>query len=162
RGFYSPGSSIPVRLLVRDAKTPLDAAFFRERVARAAAWRARLGLGHADEAHKTKTDGFRLVHAEGDGLPGLIVDRFGDVLVVQLAEGQRVLDAYCYVGPFAMAAARGGAREVLAVDDSAAALEVAAECARANGLESRIQLVRRDARKALQEAGAAGGYDVVV
>ena len=79
RGFYSPGSAIPVRLLVRDEKTRLDASFFHAR------HRASGGAaGVARAARATQTSGFRLVHAEGDGLPGLIVDRFGDVLAVQL------------------------------------------------------------------------------
>ena len=37
RGFYSPSSAIPVRILVRDAKTPLDGAFFRAKLERATA-----------------------------------------------------------------------------------------------------------------------------
>lgn len=78
RGFFSPGSAIPVRVLTRDPETPLDTGFFREKIARALAVRMDLGLGGPD------TTGYRLVHAEGDGLPGLIVDRFDDVLVVQL------------------------------------------------------------------------------
>ena len=44
RGFYSPGSAIPVRLLVRDDTTRLDAAFFRSRIERALRLRASLGL----------------------------------------------------------------------------------------------------------------------
>jgi 23S rRNA (cytosine1962-C5)-methyltransferase len=78
RGFYSPGSAIPVRLLVRDEKTRLDASFFHARVERAVALRATIGLP------SEQTTGFRLIHAEGDGLPGLVVDRYGDVLAVQL------------------------------------------------------------------------------
>jgi 23S rRNA (cytosine1962-C5)-methyltransferase len=78
RGFYSAGSAIPVRLLVRDETTPIDTAFFRSRFERALRARNELGLGVSDE-----TTGYRLVHAEGDQLPGLIVDRFGDVLSVQ-------------------------------------------------------------------------------
>jgi 23S rRNA (cytosine1962-C5)-methyltransferase len=66
-----------------------------------------------------------------------------------------------------MAAARGGAREVVAVDESAVALEVAAECARANGLHERITFLKQDARRAMQEAAAAGpggqgGFDLCV
>src|SRR5262249_36773619 len=64
--------------------------------------------------------------------------------IEQLAQGRRVLDAFCFVGTFALAAARGGAAEVVAVDESALALEVAAECARKNGLSDRIKLVRQD------------------
>src|SRR5262249_34671631 len=71
--------------------------------------------------------------------------------IEQLAHGRRVLDTFCFVGTFAMAAARGGASAVVAVDQSALALEVAAECARANGLAKSIAFVRRDARKALQQ-----------
>jgi 23S rRNA (cytosine1962-C5)-methyltransferase len=78
RGFYSEGSAIPVRILVRDEKTPIDAAFFRARLERALAARTLAGLGKQSE-----TTGYRLVHAEGDLLPGLIVDRFDDVLAVQ-------------------------------------------------------------------------------
>ncbi len=78
RGFYSAGSAIPVRILVRDEKTQIDTAFFRARFERALAARELLGFGSNPE-----TTGYRLVHAEGDLLPGLIVDRFGDVLAVQ-------------------------------------------------------------------------------
>jgi 23S rRNA (cytosine1962-C5)-methyltransferase len=243
RGFYSPGSAIPVRLLVRDEKTRLDASFFHARLERAVALRASLGLP------SEHTSGFRLVHAEGDGLPGLIVDRLGDVLAVQfgtlgmkqrealvyealsahlrpraivdrtsaqtakmegfvpssgvvrgeavraldmmerglkfnlpleigqktgfyfdqrslrgrveqLALGRRVLDAYSFVGAFALAAARGGAREVVAVDESALAVEVGAECAAANGLGDRIQFVKGDARGALTDS--RGTFDLVI
>jgi 23S rRNA (cytosine1962-C5)-methyltransferase len=252
RGFYSAGSAIPVRLLVRDEKTPIDTSFFRARFERALAARAALGLGATDE-----TTGYRLVHAEGDHLPGLIVDRFGDVLSVQFltfgmkereamvleALGQvmkpraivdrtpassakaenfvpasgivrgavevdrfefkergiawsipleigqktgfyfdqrelrgrvealtrasaaaagkppRVLDAYSYVGTFGLAAARAGG-EVTCVDESALAIEIGAENARANGLIDNIKFERADARKAMQEAHAA--YDITI
>src|SRR5258708_4350919 len=77
RGFYTPGSAIPVRLLVRDATTRLDAGFFRARMERA------VGLRAASDLPSDQTNGFRLVHAEGDGLPGLIVDRYGASFAVQ-------------------------------------------------------------------------------
>jgi 23S rRNA (cytosine1962-C5)-methyltransferase len=243
RGFYSPGSAIPVRLLVRDDSTRLDAAFFRSRVEHAVALRASLGMP------STHTTGFRLIHAEGDGLPGLVVDRYGDALAVQLgtigmklredevldalwavaapktildrtsgqtakiekftagtgvvrgekiealdmkerdlafqlplelgqktgfyfdqrslrarveqlAHGRRVLDSYSYVGAFAIAAARGGAREVIAVDESALAIEVGAECARVNGVADRVKFVKQDARHALAEA--KGAFELVI
>jgi 23S rRNA (cytosine1962-C5)-methyltransferase len=251
RGFYSPGSAIPVRLVVRDSETRVDTAFFRSRVERALALRTALGIAHDPAA------GFRLVHAEGDGLPGLIVDRYGDVLAVQfgtigmkkrqamvydalrdvgsqhagkgasrvsivdrtslqtakaegfepssgvvdgppvsdldftergiqfripldvgqktgfyfdqrplrarveeLAHGKRVLDAYCFVGAFAIAAARGGASEVVAVDESARAVEVGADCAARNGVADRIRFVRADARRVLADARAE--FDLVI
>lgn len=78
RGYYSPGSAIPVRIATRDRTDPLDGPSIGRKLERAAALRARLGLPSED------TTGYRLVHAEGDGLPGLIVDVLTDVAVVQL------------------------------------------------------------------------------
>jgi 23S rRNA (cytosine1962-C5)-methyltransferase len=247
RGFYSPGSAIPVRILVRDRATPLDAGFFRVRVERAVERRKVFGLPSRE------TNALRMVNADGDDLPGLVIDVFGDVAVVQigtvgmkrreallldaiqeaihpraiadrtspstartekfplveqtivrgdtglsalsfmergiaydlplalaqktgfyldqrpmrgrveqLAKGRRVLDAYSFVGSFAMAAARGGATEVVAVDESATALEVGAECARRNGLLDRIRYVRDDARQRMTLAGSEGGFDLVL
>src|SRR5882724_5434100 len=78
RGFYSPGSAIPVRILLRDRDTPVDAQLFRSRVERAVQRRRLLGLPSPD------TNAFRLVNAEGDDLPGLIVDLFDSVAVVQI------------------------------------------------------------------------------
>jgi 23S rRNA (cytosine1962-C5)-methyltransferase len=77
RGFYSPGSALVVRIVAREEKTPIDASLFAARIRHADSVRRALGLG-SDE-----TTGYRVVHAEGDGLPGLIVDRFGEALVVQ-------------------------------------------------------------------------------
>ena len=78
-GSYSPRSSIRVRAWSFDEAERVDAAFFERRLAAAVALRARLGVA---------SDGVRLVHGEADGLPGLIVDRYGDVLSVQfLAAG---------------------------------------------------------------------------
>jgi 23S rRNA (cytosine1962-C5)-methyltransferase len=246
RGFYSPNSAIPVRVLLRDRATPVDAALFRARIERALERRRLFGLPSRE------TDALRVVNAEGDDLPGLIVDLFADIAVVQLgtfgmklreqmifeaidrvlapraivdrtpahvkrgegfagdggvvrgdaavgslafsergiaydlplslaqktgfyldqrpvrgrveqlATGKRVLDAYSYVGAFALAAARGGATEVVAVDESALALEVGAECAQRNGLGANIRYVRGDAREKLTLAGTEGGYDLVL
>jgi 23S rRNA (cytosine1962-C5)-methyltransferase len=80
--------------------------------------------------------------------------------VEQLSHGRRVLDAYCFVGAFALAAARGGAKEVVAVDESALAVEVGAECAAANGLADRVRFAKEDARRALAEAH--GAFDLVI
>jgi 23S rRNA (cytosine1962-C5)-methyltransferase len=208
--------------------------------------RAGFGLPSED------TTGFRLIHAEGDDLPGLVVDRMGDVLAVQfgtlgmkrrekvildalearlspkaivdrtsartsasegftagagvvrgavslesfefferrlafrvpleigqktgfyfdqrplrariegLARGRRVLDAYCYTGSIALSAARGGAAEVEAIDTSALALEVAAECAERNQLAGKVRFECGDAMAAMAHAGRKGGYDLVI
>lgn len=250
RGFYSPGSAIPVRILTRDPKVALDTAFFRHRFEHAIAARAAMGLGSSDQ-----TTGYRLVHAEGDLVPGLIVDRCGDVLSVQfltagmkhrevlvlealgqvlrpraivdrtpasaakaehfvaasgvvrgavevselefrerglswriplslgqktgfyfdqrelrarvealahVADGlpkKKVLDAYSYVGAFGLAAARAGA-EVTCVDESALAIEIAAENARQNRLAEGITFERADARHVMANAHAT--YDITV
>jgi 23S rRNA (cytosine1962-C5)-methyltransferase len=246
RGLYSPGSAIPVRLFTRDATTPIDGALFATRIERAIQRRQRLGLPSA------ATNAVRLVHAEGDDLPGLVVDRLGDVLAVQLgtiglkrregvivdllsrllkpraiidrtplthaktegftpthgvlrgdstldafefierglkfkipfslghktgfyvdqrplrarieelSSGARVLDTYSFVGAVALSAARGGAREVHAVDASAPALEIGAECAALNGLGERVSFERGDSIEVLNQAGRKGGYDLVI
>jgi 23S rRNA (cytosine1962-C5)-methyltransferase len=71
-----------------------------------------------------------------------------------------VLDAYSYVGAFAVAAARGGATEVVAVDESALAVEVGAECAQMNGVSDRVKMIKEDARRAF--ADAKGSFDLVI
>ena len=249
RGLYTPRSAIPVRLFTRTPGGKIDGALFRRRIERAIVHRRELGFPSRTKGHVT--DGYRLVNAEGDGLPGLVVDVYGDVVAVQLGtvglkrrEGQvfdalisllspraildrtsasvakaegfepgsgvvrgdtkldalrfserglrfevplaigqktgfyfdqrplrarveqlahekRVLDAYSFVGAFAMSAARGGAREVVAVDESAAAITVASTCARDNGLGERITFVRGDARRHLEQA-AKKGFDLTI
>ncbi len=252
RGFWSPRQAIPVRLVTRDDVTDLDDdGWLVARLRGAMARRRALGLPDVS------TNGYRLMHAEGDEVPGLVVDRFGTdetgrggVAVVQagtaglrrrgaqlvaalravlgpsaivdrtppsvaagegfeldeslnagerpgvltfrerdlefsipmdlaqktgfyfdqralrarveaLAKGRRVLDTYCYVGPIAMAAARGGAASVLALDDSMRALEVGSACAKANGLGVRFE--RADVRKELPARAASGErFDLVV
>ncbi|HEX3773558.1 MAG TPA: class I SAM-dependent rRNA methyltransferase [Polyangiaceae bacterium] len=246
RGLYSPRSAIPVRLFTRDDQTPIDGALFAARIERAIARRRELGLP------SNETNALRLVHAEGDDLPGLVVDQLGDVIAVQLgtiglklregmildlltrflkpraivdrtplthaktegfepthgvirgdteldafefrerglkfkipfslghktgfyvdqrplrarieelARGRRVLDTYSFVGAVALSAARGGAREVHAVDASAPVLEVAAECAALNELSGRVLFERADATELLNQAGRKGGYELVI
>src|SRR4029450_11231242 len=71
--------------------------------------------------------------------------------VEALSSGKRVLDAYSYIGAFGIAAARGGATEVVCVDESAAAIEVGAEQARLNGVEKIVSFQRADARRTMQD-----------
>ncbi len=246
RGLYSPGSAIPVRICSHEPDVALDAGFFARRLEAALQLRQKLGLP------SERTNAFRLVHAEGDYLPGLIVDKYADVLAVQfgtlgmkrreaellaaleqllrpraiidrtseraaelegfqatrgqcrgaepvteldfrerglqwriplelgqktgyyldqrslrgrveqLAAGRRVLDVYSYVGPFALAAARAGASEVVSVDSSALAQEVAADNALRNGLAGKIRFERDDALEAMARAGRSGGYELVI
>lgn len=244
RGFYSPKSAIVTRILTRDPAEHLDAAFFRDRLTRALQTREALSLGPSHD-----TTGYRLVHAEGDSLSGLVVDRFNDALCIQfltagvrrreamildiltdltkcvaiydrtperfaktegfeprrglirgsevadltfkerglkysiptsigqktgfyfdqravrarveaLAKGRRVLDTYAFVGAFSMAAARGGATEVISVDESPLASEIGVTCARMNGLDQTIRFQRDDAKRVLQESH--GKFDLVI
>ncbi|MCW5876343.1 MAG: class I SAM-dependent methyltransferase [Anaerolineales bacterium] len=71
---FSPQSQIQARVWSWDEAEAIDAEFLRRRLQRAMA--ARRGL-------EAQTDSWRLVHAESDGLPGLVVDQYGDVLVMQ-------------------------------------------------------------------------------
>ena len=73
-GAYSGSSSIRVRVWSFDEAERIDAAFFQRRVARAVALRLRLPIN---------STGMRLVHGEADGLPGLVVDRYGELLSAQ-------------------------------------------------------------------------------
>jgi 23S rRNA (cytosine1962-C5)-methyltransferase len=77
-GFYAPSSPVRVRMLSRDPAASLDEAFFAERIRRAVAARVALGLPSGE------TDAYRLVHGDGDGLPGVAADRYGDHAVLQL------------------------------------------------------------------------------
>lgn len=233
--IFNPHSLIAARVLTRDKRTPIDEAFFAARFSRAMALRARL----------VKSTHYRLVHAEADGFPGLIVDRYGETIVAQantagmdrlaplwlsalkqivkpqrlilrndsaarvqenlaqevraeigdldapvlveengarfrflpnssqktgwffdqrdnrafvaaLAEGARVLDVYTYAGGFAVQAALCGAREVLAVDRSDAALDSARWAAEANGVAQKVKLLDEEAFDALDRLHAAG------
>ena len=71
---FSPSSQIRVRAWSFDEAERIDAAFFQRRVQEAVALRRRLAID---------SNGIRLVHGEADGLPGLIVDQYGDLLSAQ-------------------------------------------------------------------------------
>lgn len=80
-GAFSPASKIRIRIWSRDPDETIDADFFRFRLERAIHRRERI-------VDRNITNAFRLVHAESDGIPGLIVDQYADTLVVQfLASG---------------------------------------------------------------------------
>ena len=76
RAAYSPTSQIRARIWTFETSEVIDAAFFRRRLARAVESRRRLSLLDVHCA-------CRLVFSESDGLPGLIVDRYGEYLVCQ-------------------------------------------------------------------------------
>lgn len=239
RGLYNRRSQIRVRLYAWEP-VALDAAFFAERIADAVRLRR-------DVLHLMDPEGAcRLVFSEGDGLSGLTVDRYRDVLAVQFtslalarradglydalqaqtgadcivlrtekgigeeeglelrdgvvrgafpdapleiaegalrfavdvrtghktgfyldqrenrrraaayAEGRSVADVCCYTGGFAVTLAAAGAREVVGVDASERALELARANARRNGVEEGCTFQRSDAFRWLEAAADAG------
>ncbi len=235
-------SRIIARMIDRDPEAVIDQAWFEARLQRALALRARL----------FSAPFYRLVHAEADGLPGIVIDRFGDLAVVQpnaawvenhlsqlvaalaqvtgvetivkngsgrtrgleglpeetlvvhgavsgpvmvemngarymadvlggqktglffdqrpnhafaaqLAQGARVLDVFCHVGGFGLAALAGGAQSVLAVDSSAPALALAVQGAEASGFADQFAKRQGDAFTVMEALVAEGArYDVVV
>ena len=79
-GLYDPCSPIRVRILHRGKPTPINRDWFKTRLAAAAQLRAPL----LDQALKEPTTGCRLVHGENDGLPGMVIDCYGQTLVLKL------------------------------------------------------------------------------
>lgn len=77
RGFYNGHSRIALRVLTENPDEAVDQAFFAARIRDAVA--LRRDLLRLDEV----SDAWRVVHSEGDGLSGLVVDRYGDLLVVE-------------------------------------------------------------------------------
>jgi 23S rRNA (cytosine1962-C5)-methyltransferase len=75
-GYYNPHSQITVRLLTWDSKQAINTEFWHSLLLRALQARTSLQLS-------SESDALRLVNAEADGLPGLIVDRYLDNLVIQ-------------------------------------------------------------------------------
>ena len=76
RASYSPTSQIRARVWTFLPNEPVDAEFFRRRIRAAIETRQRLGIA-------SQSNAFRLIYAESDGIPGLIIDRYGEVLVFQ-------------------------------------------------------------------------------
>lgn len=237
--MFNPHPLVSARLLDRDAARIIDRNFFVARLTTALHLRERL-YGRPF---------YRLIHAEADGLPGVVVDRFGDVLVAELnsagidrleaefvaaceqvlhpraivlrndsaargieglpvgqrvsgdlagpieleengarfladplggqktgwfydqrenrravaalASGARVLDCYCFSGGFAVTAAREGASEVLGIDRSEAALDLARRAAELNQVACRFE--RAEIFEKLESLAAAGErFDIVV
>ena len=77
RGFYNGHSRIAIRILERDPDVAVDQDWFAAKIAEAV--RLRREVLKLDEV----SDAWRVVHSEGDGLSGLVVDRYGDLLVVE-------------------------------------------------------------------------------
>ncbi|WP_322801042.1 class I SAM-dependent rRNA methyltransferase [Thermoflexus sp.] len=248
RGYLNRRSQILVRLLTWDPQEAIDTSFWRQRLERAARARQALRL-------EERATAYRLVFAESDGLPGLIVDRYNDFLVLQsltlgierwkpllvrllqeqfqprgiyersdvevrekegmpprcgllvgeappdrliisehglrfyvdllrghktgfyldqrenrhraaayLNGAEEVLNAFSYTGAFAVYALAAGARQVVNVDTSGEALQLALENIRLNGFDpGRVENVEGDAFQVLRRFAAAGRrFDAVI
>ncbi|MFC0268823.1 class I SAM-dependent rRNA methyltransferase [Kushneria aurantia] len=240
--YVNPHSLICARIVSRDTSTGLDRSLLVHRFKQALSLRQRF----------YSRPFYRLVHGEGDLLPGLVIDRFDDVVVVQLntlgmervrgdiidalekvlspraivlrgdsagrrlekldaavevvkgsldqplpmeengvrfvadvlggqktgwffdhrdnrawlnglVAGKRVLDVFSYVGGWGVQAAAHGARDVVCVDSSAAALSRVAENAALNGVEARVSTLEGDAFEVMAQLKARGEqFDAVV
>ncbi|MEM8793048.1 MAG: class I SAM-dependent methyltransferase [Pseudomonadota bacterium] len=239
---FNPRSKIPARLIDPDPDAAVDQDWFAGRLSKALSMRDTL----------FDAPFYRLVHAEADLLPGLVIDRFGGALVIQpnaawvearlddliaasvevtgcetvvinassrtrgleglesytriargdldgpvevpmngaiyladltggqktglfydqrpnhafassLAQGGRVLDIFSHVGGFALAALAAGASQAVAVDSSAAALDLAGDAAARMGVMERFEIRQGDAFKTLEAmAGEEARFDMVV
>ncbi|HSK99019.1 MAG TPA: class I SAM-dependent rRNA methyltransferase [Rubrobacteraceae bacterium] len=74
RAFYNPGSEISLRIATLSDE-PIDEPWFGSRIQKALAYRESLGI---------EADAYRLLHAEADGVPALVIDRYGEYLVLQV------------------------------------------------------------------------------
>ena len=239
-GTFNPHGLIAFRIFRR--RGPIDRAFVARRLKRALDMRRRL----------YETPHYRLIHGEADGLPGLVVDRFGSIAVVQARtagtealldpviealveaigpdavvlrndgawrqvegldayvrvafgevnapvpvvegglrfladpvagqktgwffdqrpnraftaglcrEGGSMLDVYCHGGGFALNAAAAGSSEVLAIDRSGTALDLARRAADENGLSDRCAFAEGDAFAEMERLGHEGARFTVV
>jgi len=123
----------------------------------------RVAKGALDGPVEGESDGVRfLADLAGGQKTGWFFDQApARRLVAGLARDRRVLDVYCHTGGFALAAAKAGARDVLALDSSAEALELAARSARLNDVAVRFD--KTDAFSALAARGQGGErWDIVV
>ena len=240
--FFNRHPLIAARVLTRDEMVAVDTAFLAAQLRRALAIRETLvGVPY-----------YRLVHAEADGLPGVVIDRFGDALTLQvntagmealtpqlldalnqvvapksivlrndsavrkleqleesvevvqgrldgpvtleengarffadlhggqktgwfydqrdnrawaakLAKDRRVLDCYAFAGGFSIQAALAGATDVVSVDRSQSALDLAAQAAEANGVSDRCHFVKAEVFQELERQARAGeSYGLVI
>ena len=136
---FNPHSLIAARLLDRNPAATIDAAWVHARITAAVALRARV----------CDSPFHRLVHAEADGLPGLVVDRFGDVAVVQAnaAAMDRLLPEIT-----AALVATLPLRAVVARNDSAARLQ--------EGVAQEVRLLHGQvAETTVEEGGVRFGVD---
>ena len=146
KAAWSPESQIRARVWSFDPNETIDNAFFKRRVAAAV---ARRGVS----PRLTFQQGQRLIHAESDGLPGLIADRYGDTVVVQLTSAGA--DKWREAIADALVLATGCARIYERSDSDVRGLE---------GLEPRVGWLRGEAPAGeivIEEHGVKMAVDIV-
>jgi 23S rRNA (cytosine1962-C5)-methyltransferase len=125
----------------------------------------KFAKGALDGPVELKENGLRFLAdpCEGQKTGWFYDQRDNRAAVARLAAGARLLDVYSYAGGFALAAAAAGAREVVAVDRSEAALKLAEGAAGLNGLAGQCRIRRAEAFAELERlAGAGERFDIVV
>ena len=133
-GYFNPKSLIAVRLLAEACDVAIDADFFVARLKRA--------LELRDSLYPNPF--YRLLHAEGDGVPGLVIDRFGDTLTVQIGTAGMDRQVDAILG--ALDKVLAPATVILRADAPSRALE---------GLESYVKIVKGEGHRiAVEENGA--------
>jgi 23S rRNA (cytosine1962-C5)-methyltransferase len=151
-GYYNPHGRIAVRILQHRRSTDLEfnprppADVVRERLIAAVARRSAFGFPSDD------TNGYRLVNTEGDGLPGLIVDRWAHVAVIHL--GSRGMVALRDVIVEAVSAVAGVEAVIVTTSDDASRLE-------AIPVEREIVTGAIDGPVMITERGVRYGVDVI-
>ena len=78
-GIYDPDSLIRVKILHQNSPARVNSDFFRDKLSQA--------IANRESLKQRNTSGYRLVYGEGDSLPGLVIDRYADVLVMKLYSG---------------------------------------------------------------------------
>lgn len=110
RGFYHPLQTIALRLLTELEHEEINEEFFYEKLKQAKIFREDvLGIS-------SKSDSYRLIHGEADGLTGMVIDKFGDVIIIEpfsagvLAIGKWLIDALTRLYPSSKIAVRANAK----------------------------------------------------
>lgn len=168
RGFINQNSKIRIRMMTRKADQLIDDNFLRMRVQNAWDYRKQVMAGGNDNVSDLNC--CRVIFGEADFLPGITVDKYADVLVVECLalgmeqfKGKRVLDCFTHMGTFALNAGIAGASEVTGLDISEYAVKQATENAKRNNLSDTVKFRVANVLDELPRLAADGEkYDVVI
>lgn len=145
RGLLCPAGALAVRLLSRRADEPIDTHLFAARTT--AAWQRRERLWQREPVARERSNAWRLVHAEADGLPGIVADLYHDVLSLRV--GCSAMQPWL---PTVIETLRtlSGAREVVVTADGDAAgrepLDAAALSALGTVPSTRVEIIENGLR----------------